>query len=55
MIAHLKGREKAVEELGFKPAEAEWIALVALHSGIFLRSQYGRFVGGKAAALRSIP
>lgn len=46
MIAHLKGREKAIEELGFKPAEAEWIALVALHSGIFLRSQYGRFLGG---------
>ncbi len=46
MIAHLQGREKAVEELGFKPREAEWIALVALHSGVFLRSQYGRFRGG---------
>ncbi len=45
MIAHLQGREKAVEELGFKPREAEWIALVALHSGVFLRSQYGRFRG----------
>lgn len=46
MIAHLKGREKAIaEEFGFKPAQAEWIALVALHSGVFLRSQFGRFVG----------
>lgn len=52
MIAHLKGREKAIEELGFKPAEAEWIALVALHSGIFLRSQYGRWIGGKGSAPR---
>ena len=45
MIAHLKGREKAVEELGFRPRDAEWIALVALHSGVFLRSQYSRFCG----------
>ena len=53
MIAHLKGREKAIEEeFGFKPAEAEWIALVALHSGIFLRSQYGRWVGGGGAPSR---
>ena len=52
MIAHLKGREKAIEELGFKPAEAEWIALVALHSGIFLRSQYGRFLGENGATGR---
>ena len=46
MIAHLQGREKAIQELGFKAEDAEWIALVALHSGVFLRSQYGRFVGG---------
>ena len=53
MIAHLKGREKAIEEeFGFKPAEAEWVALVALHSGVFLRAQYGRFVGGGGKAVR---
>ena len=52
MIAHLQGREKAVEELGFKPREAEWIALVALHSGVFLRSQYGRFLGDNDRAVR---
>ena len=53
MIAHLKGREKALEEqFGFKPAQAEWIALVALHSGVFLLSQYGRFVGREGRAVR---
>lgn len=53
MIAHLKGREKALEEqFGFKPTQAEWIALVALHSGVFLRSQYGRFVGRRGTAGR---
>ena len=55
MIAHLKGREKAIEEqLGFKPAQAEWIALVALHSGVFLRSQYGRWVGESGSTGRSL-
>ena len=55
MIAHLQGREKAIQELGFKPEDAEWIALVALHSGVFLRSQFGRFHGenGKAVRKRS--
>ena len=52
MIAHLQGREKAIQELGFKAEDAEWIALVALHSGVFLRSQYGRFVGGEGGAVR---
>ena len=52
MIAHLQGREKAIQELGFKAEDAEWIALVALHSGVFLRSQYGRFVGGKGSTVR---
>ena len=52
MIAHLQGREKAIQELGFKLEDAEWIALVALHSGVFLRSQYGRFVGGSGSTAR---
>ncbi len=39
-IAHLRGREKALEPLGWTGAEAEWIALVCLHSGIFTRSQF---------------
>ena len=39
MIAHLKGREKALEPFGWKGAKAEWIALVCLHSGVFTRAQ----------------
>ena len=37
MIEHLKGREK---KLDWERQDAEWIALVCLHSGIFIRSQY---------------
>ena len=48
MIAHLQGRGKAVEELGFRPRDAEWIALVALHSGFFVRAQCQRFLVGAA-------
>ena len=40
MIEHLRGREKAVEPLGWSGPEAEWIALVCLHSGIFTRPQF---------------
>jgi hypothetical protein len=39
MIAHLKGREKALEAFGWTGARAEWIALVCLHSGVFTRAQ----------------
>ena len=40
MIEHLRGREKELEPLGWSGPEAEWIALVCLHSGIFTRSQF---------------
>ena len=39
MIAHLKGREKALRRFGWTAREAEWIALVCLHSGVFTRDQ----------------
>ena len=39
-IAHLQDRERELEPLGWSGAEAEWIALVCLHSGIFTRSQF---------------
>ena len=42
-IAHLRGREKELEPLGWSGAEAEWIALVCLHSGIFTRAQFGYY------------
>ena len=43
MIEHLNGREKALEPLGWTGPEAEWIALVCLHSGIFIRAQFCHF------------
>ena len=40
MIEHLRGREKALEQFGWRGREAEWIALVCLHSGVFTRAQF---------------
>ena len=40
MIEHLRGRERALEPLGWTGREAEWIALVCLHSGVFTRTQF---------------
>ncbi|WP_420448061.1 hypothetical protein [Candidatus Palauibacter sp.] len=45
MIAHLKGREKALESFGWTGREAEWIALVCLHSGVFTRDQICDWLG----------
>ena len=40
MIEHLRGRERALEPFGWTGREAEWIALVCLHSGVFTRAQF---------------
>ena len=40
MIPHLRGRDRKLEPLGWTGPEAEWIALVCLHSGIFTRGQF---------------
>ncbi len=40
MIEHLRGRERALESLGWTGREAEWLALVCLHSGVFTRAQF---------------
>ncbi len=40
MIAHLREREKALERFGWNPQDAEWVAMVCLHSGVFTRAQY---------------
>ena len=45
MIAHLKGREKALEPLGWRGRRAEWIALACLHGGVFTRAQWTSFLG----------
>ena len=44
MIAHLRGREAALEPFGWTGRQAEWIALVCLHSGVFTRTQATRFL-----------
>ena len=40
MIEHLREREKALEQFGWTGREAEWIALVCLHSGVFTRARH---------------
>ena len=45
MIPHLRGRVDALAEFGWTGRDAEWLALVCLHSGVFLRRQYLAFVG----------
>ena len=41
MIAHLRRRDEALVALGWSPAEAQWLALVSLHSGLFVADQLG--------------
>ena len=40
MIAHLRGREEALEPFGWSQEDTEWVAMVCLHSGMFTRTQY---------------
>ena len=44
MIAHLRGREKALEPFGWTGRRAEWIALVCLNGGVFTRLQGTAFL-----------
>ena len=43
MIPHVRDRAAALAALGWTGREADWIALVCLHSGVFTRSQYGLY------------
>ncbi len=56
MTPHLNGRAAALEALGWTGRDAEWLALVCLHSGVFLRAQYLAFLGGvhRSAAARFV-
>ena len=38
-----QNRAAPLAALGWKARDAEWLALVALHSGVFLRSQWCRY------------
>ena len=40
MIEHLRGRDRKLEPLGWTGWRAEWITLVCLHSGVFMRAQF---------------
>ena len=43
MIEHLRGRDRKLEALGWTGQDAEWIALVCLHSGVFTRAQFCQY------------
>ena len=54
MIAHLRGRERALASFGLTGRRAEWIALARLHGGVFARSpkRLMRRVGPERPRLR---
>ena len=55
MIEHLRGRDRKLEPLGWTGQDAEWIALVCLHSGIFTRGQFcDYFSTSRQQALRFV-
>ena len=54
MIAHLEGREKALEAFGWTGLKAEWVALACLHSGVFTRPQCARFLGAHPEHVRRV-
>ena len=55
MIEHLKGREQKLNDPRWSATDAEWIALVCLHSGVFIRSQYTAWRGAsRTSALRLV-
>ena len=45
MIEHLRGRDRKLEPLGWTGQHAEWITLVCLHSGVFIRGQFCDYFG----------
>ena len=56
MIAHLRGREEALEPFGWSQEDTEWVAMVCLNSGMFTRTQYADYFNvhrSQSHALRS--
>ncbi|MCY3590748.1 MAG: hypothetical protein OXH32_03785 [Acidobacteria bacterium] len=51
-VPHLNGRDAALRELGFRPYEAAWLALVCLHSGVFTRTQFIDYMSTSAENAR---
>ena len=55
MIEHLRGRDRKLEPLGWTGQHAEWITLVCLHSGVFIRGQFCDYFGvSRPQALRFV-
>ncbi len=56
MIEHLRGRDRKLEPLGWTGQDAEWIALVCLHSGVFTRAQFCHYfdTAGRVRAFRFV-
>ena len=52
VITHLRGREAALEPFGWTRRQAEWIALACLHSGVFIRAQWSRFLDAHPEQVR---
>ena len=54
MIEHLRGRDRKLEPLGWTGRDAEWIALVCLHSGVFTRAQFCHYfdIGNTRSSVR---
>ena len=51
MIVHLRDRASTLTAHGWTRCDAEWLALVCLFGGVFLRSQYLAFIGRTNPAL----
>ena len=52
MIAHLREREKNLEPFGWSREDAEWVAMVCLHSGVFTRVQYMPIISTRTTSAR---
>ena len=51
-IAHPRGRDKALEPLGWTGRRTGWIVLVRLHCRVFTRAQWARFMDAHPEQLR---
>jgi len=51
-LSHLRDRDQEFVALGWGKGAARWLALVALHGGLFLRAQYAAFHGCSQATAR---
>ena len=52
MIAHLRRHDRALRSFGWTGRRAEWIALVCLHSGVFTRAEWARFMDAQPEQVR---